>query len=494
MKKKFCFLIGLLAISSIGFAAETKPNIVFIYADDMGYGDVQCLNPKHGKIATPNMDQLAAEGMVFTDAHTSSSVCTPSRYGLMTGRYNWRNERQAGVLNGFGAPLIPTDRMTVASLLKAQGYNTAMIGKWHIGMNFTKAGKAQIDVDWKGPISGGPYDLGFDYYFGISASLDMPPYIYIENDHFVGECTTTKAFKRKGPAHEDFEAIDVLDDLTEKAVAYIQKQKASQPFFTYIALPSPHTPIVPSPEWQGKSPLGKYGDFVMQTDAVIGQIVEAVDAAGLKENTLIIVSSDNGCSKAAGIPAMEAKGHYPSAQFRGSKADIWDGGHRVPFILRWPAGIKAGTQSDQTICLTDLMATCADLVGVTLPESAGEDSVSFLPALSGQPIVSTRNGVIHHSISGHFAYRQGNWKLCLAKGSGGWTSPTEAKMPKGSPQAQLYDLEKDPGETTNLYLTHPEVAERLLKQLEADVQRGRSTAGADSKNDTEKVKLWKSGK
>ena len=482
--------ICLAALVPLFSVIASNPNIVFIYADDMGYGDVQCLNPERGKIPTPYMDQLAEEGMIFTDAHTSSSVCTPSRYSLMTGRYNWRTAKQGGVLNGFGTPLIPTSRMTVASLLKAQGYNTGMIGKWHIGMNFTKAGKAQIDVDWKGPITGGPYDLGFDYYFGISASLDMPPYIYIENDRFVGECTTTKAFFRKGPAHEDFEAIDVLDDLAEKAIAYIQKQTASKPFFTYIALPSPHTPIVPTPEWQGKSELGKYGDFQMQTDGFVGQIMDAVAAGGFSENTLFIVSSDNGCSKAADIKGLQAQGHFPSAHLRGSKADLWDGGHRVPFIVRWPASVKAGSQSDQLICLTDVIATYAEITGATLPGDAGEDSVSFLPALKGKAIESTRAGVIHHSISGHFAYRMGKYKLLLAKGSGGWTSPTE-KEAKDPPKAQLYDMEKDPGETTNLYASHPEVAERLLKQLEMDVAQGRSTPGAPAKNDIEKVRLWK---
>ncbi|QDT13068.1 sulfatase family protein [Stieleria marina] len=488
----------VVALLAVGLCAEAsaaeRPNIVFIYADDLGYGDVQCLNPEHGKIATPKMDQLAAEGMVFTDAHTSSSVCTPSRYGLLTGRYNWRSERQAGVINGYGKPLIPTERMTVASLLKAQGYSTAMVGKWHLGMNFVKNGKGQHQVDWKAPITGGPSDLGFDYYFGISASLDMPPYIYIENDKFVGECTTTKDFRRTGPAHEDFERIDVLDDFADKAVGYINKQEAAKPFFLYVALASPHTPIVPTPAWQGKSKLGAYGDFVMQTDAAIGQIVQAVDAARLTENTLVIVSSDNGCSKAANIKGLEAKGHYPSAQFRGSKADLWDGGHRVPFIVRWPAGVKPGSQCDQTICLTDLMATCADLAEVKLPDTAGEDSVSFLPALSGESIESSRAGVIHHSISGHFAYRQEKWKLCLAKGSGGWTAPKEEDVPADAPKAQLYDLEKDPGETTNLYTTHPEVAERLLKQLEADVMNGRSTEGSEAKNDVEGIKLWKSGR
>ncbi|SMP43608.1 Arylsulfatase A [Neorhodopirellula lusitana] len=377
---------------------------------------------------------------------------------------------------------------------KSNGYRTAMIGKWHLGMSFPEKDKGKNNVNWKGRIEGGPTDRGFDYYFGISASLDMPPYIYVENNKFVGECTTTKAFNRKGPAHEDFEAVNVLDEFADRAVAYIQNQTAEQPFFTYVALNSPHTPILPSPQWQGKSELGAYGDFQMQTDAAIGRIVDAVDAAGLSDNTLIIVSSDNGCSKAAKITAMEAKGHFPSAQFRGSKADIWDGGHRVPFIARWPRQIQAGTQDHQLICLTDLIATCAEAVGTELSADTGEDSVSFLPALKGQPILSTRDGVVHHSISGHFAYRVGNWKLVLAKGSGGWTSPKEDEVPNGSPQAQRYEMNDDPGETTNLYESRPEIAARLLAQLESDVKRGRSTSGPDQANDTDKIRLWKSTK
>lgn len=491
IKRLTAMLAVSLALASADvYAAQQAPNIVFIFADDMGYGDVQVLNPERGKIPTPHMDALARDGMIFTDAHTSSSVCTPSRYSLMTGRYNWRTTRQAGVTGGFSKPLIPTSRMTVASLLKGQGYHTAMIGKWHLGMNLPK-GDGMKGIDWTGTIQGGPFDLGFDYYYGISASLDMPPYIYIEDDGFDGECTTRKAFFRRGPAHADFEAIDVLDDLSEKAVAFIEKQDASTPFFTYIALPSPHTPIVPTPEWQGKSELGAYGDFQMQTDAFVGQIVAAVDAGGFSANTIIIVSSDNGCSKAAGISALEAKEHYPSAQYRGSKADLWEGGHRVPFIVRWPAGIEAGTQSDELICLTDFMATCAELTGAELPADAGEDSVSFLPALKGERIESTRAGVVHHSITGHFAYRMGKWKLLLSKGSAGWTSPTEKQMGEESPKAQLYDLESDPGETTNLYESHPEVAARLLAQLESDVARGRSTDGGESENDTTKINLWK---
>jgi arylsulfatase A-like enzyme len=500
MKKRIVpSVISLVALGCVAQANAANPNIIYILCDDLGYGDVQCLNPERGKIATPQMDALAAQGMVFTDAHTSSSVCTPSRYGVLTGRYNWRSKMQSGVLNGYGTPLILKDRLTVAGLLKEQGYNTAAIGKWHVGMTFpTTDGKPQrgngANVDWTGQLTDTPFHHGFDYYYGIAASLDMPPYIYIENDRFVGECTTQKAFKRKGAAHADFEAVDVLPTLAKKTAEYIQSQKAGQPFFAYVALTSPHTPIAVAPEWAGKSSVGNYGDFVMQTDDVIGQIVDAVDTAGLRENTLIIVTSDNGCSKAAKIDNLQAKGHFPSAQYRGSKADIWDGGHRVPFILRWPNGIQAGSQSDQTVCLTDLMATAADLTGATMPVTAGEDSVSFLPALSGKPIVSTRNGVVHHSISGHFAYRLGKWKLLLAKGSGGWTMPDEKMAIKeGALAAQLYDMESDPGETTNLYTSRPEVAARLLEQLESDIARGRSTGGMAQKNEQKNIKLWKSG-
>lgn len=479
------FSVSLVALAAV-HAAE-KPNIIYILADDLGYGDVQALNPDHGKIPTPAMDRLAAEGMVFTDAHSNSSVCTPTRYGVLTGRYSWRTRKQSGVLFGFDQPLIKPDRLTVPALLKEQGYKTAMIGKWHLGLGLkspegkpTSGQKAQITgVDWKARIEGGPVDLGFDYWYGTAASLDMPPYIWIKDDHFIGECTTTKAFHRKGPAHADFEAVDVLPEIGNKSAQYIKEQKAGEPFFMYIALTSPHAPIIPTDEWKGKSELGTYGDFVMNTDAIVGQITDAVDAAGLTENTMIIVTSDNGCSKVADIPALKAQGHFPNAQFRGSKSDLWDGGHRVPFIVRWPAGVEAGSTSDALICLTDLMATSAELSGAELPETAGEDSVSFAPALKGKEMDSSRKGVVHHSVGGLFAYRDGQWKILLTKGSGGWT---KEPMPDNSP-AQLYDMEADPGEMNNLYKTHPEVFERMYSQLETDVKRGRSTAGKDLEND-----------
>ncbi len=321
--------------------------------------------------------------------------------------------------------------------------------------------------------------------------MNIPPYIYIEDDRFVGECTTTKGFNRKGWSHADFEAVDTLPLITQKTVEFIKQQDSEKPFFAYVSLTSPHTPIVTTEEWKGKSEVGNYGDFVMQTDAVVGDILEALESAGFGDNTMVIVTSDNGFSKWAGLKRVLETGHYPSAQYRGYKADLWEGGHRVPFIVRWPNGIKAGTQSEQTICLSDLLATCSELVSSELPETAGEDSVSFLPALREQEIASTREGIVHHSFSGHFAYRQGKWKLLLAKASGGWTAPTESDAPDDSLVAQLYDMEKDPGETTNLYSSYPEIADELLKQLESDVRRGRSTAGPDLKNDFEEIVLWK---
>lgn len=471
-------------------AQPAQPNIVYILADDLGYGDVNVLNPDRCKVDTPHMDKLAAEGMYFTDAHSSSAVCTPTRYGILTGRYNWRTRLQKMVLFGFDQPLIAQDRLTVAGLLQHQGYNTACIGKWHLGMGFrNKSGKptkgkgAPADgLDWKAPISDTPIHHGFDYYYGIAASLDMPPYIYIQNDRFVGEATAIKEFhpNRKGPAEPDFEAVDVLSTIEQKSWEYIQQQRADKPFFMYIGLTSPHTPIVPAEEWQGKSSIGPYGDFVMQTDAIIGGIVDAIDAAGLTENTMVIVTSDNGCSaKPAKASELEKLGHYPSAGYRGYKSDIWEGGHRVPFIVRWPAGVKAGGVSDQTICLTDLMATSAELTGTALPETAGEDSVSFLAALKGEPIVSTRKGVIHHSSTGQFSYRQGKWKLLMTAGSGGWT---KGKASDGAP-VQLYDIEADPAEKTNLFKMHPEVAKALLAQLQSDIDRGRSTEGPNLQND-----------
>ncbi len=511
MKKLLLSAISLCF--ELAVQAEEKPNIIYILADDLGYGDVQSLNPKRGKIPTPHMDKVAADGMSFTDAHTTSSVCTPTRYSILTGRYSWRTKLQRHVLDGYGKPLITADRMTVPSLLRENGYTTAMIGKWHLGLGIgtidgqkakAKYGLKQkrnkgafkpeelSNIDWKKPIGGGPVDLGFDSWYGIPASLDFPPYVWIRDRNWVGEGTHSKAFHRDGPASEDFEAIDVLGKLADESVKFIKEYKSDKPFFVYMPLPSPHTPIVPTSEWQGKSGLGDYGDFVMQTDDFVGQIVKALDESGLSEKTLLIVTSDNGCSKQADFKNLESMGHYASAQFRGSKSDIWEGGHRVPFLVKWPKVIKPGSVSDLLTCQSDLLATCAAIVEKELPENAGEDSENILPAFKEQKTTFSRKGIIHHSVSGHFAYREGDNKLILGYGSGGWSFPDEAKAIKlGAPKAQLYNLREDEGEKNNLYTEQPEIAQALLKQLELYVSSGASVAGKNSKNDAQ-IFIWKS--
>ena len=468
------FLASLL-VGAFAFAAE-QPNIIFIMSDDQGYGDVSCLNPD-GKINTPGADKLAREGMIFTDAHSGSSVCTPTRYGLLTGRYSWRTKLQSGVVTGWAPCLIAKDRTTVASMLRAKGYHTGIVGKWHLNYQYLdpntgeKAKKVGKSPAVGSKIPDGPLTRGFDYFHGFHHARDMEA--VTEGDTVI--------------AHDD--VINMLPRLHEKSVEYIdERAKSDQPFFLYVPLGSPHTPIVPTPEWTGKSKLNKYGDFTMQTDAVISGIDAALERNGLTDNTLIIFTTDNGCSKAAKISDLAAKGHAVSGPFRGSKADLWDGGHRVPFIVRWPGKIAAGSTSDELICHTDFFATAAEIVGSA---ASAEDSVSYLPAFSGQPVRSTRNGVIHHSISGHFAYRQGPYKLLLARASGGWSSPGENAAPADWPKAQLYDMAVDPGETLNLYNEKPELAAKLLKLLEEDVARGRSTDGAASENDIDHIVLWK---
>ncbi len=479
----------------LGFASQpagaSRPNIVYILADDLGYGDVHCLNPARGKIPTPNLDRLAAQGMQFTDAHSGSAVCTPTRYGILTGRYAWRSRLQSGVLLGFDPPLINQGRLTVPGLLKQHGYQTACIGKWHLGLRFAARGSKTNDLTQ--PIQEGPTTRGFDYYFGISASLDMPPFAFIENDRFTETPSVEKQWVRKGPAAPGFEAVDALPMLTRKAVEYVGGRAAEKkPFFLYLALTAPHTPIVPTRDWEGKSGLNDYGDFVMQTDWSVGQVLQALDKNRLAENTLVIFTSDNGCSPAANVQELESKGHYPSYVFRGYKADIWDGGHHIPFLARWPGQIQAGSVSDQLTCLTDLMATCADILGIKLPDDAGEDSVSILPALLGRGTGPLREAVVHHSINGSFALRQGKWKLELCPDSGGWSAPKPGSAEaKKLPPLQLYNLAEDVSERANTQKDHPEIVARLTKLLEKYVAEGRSTPGRPLSNDVP-VNMWKS--
>ena len=470
-------LVPLLAPAAALHAAETppaKPNIVYILCDDLGYGDVQCLNPQRGKIKTPNLDRLASQGMTFTDAHSGSSVCTPTRYGVLTGRYAWRTRLQNGVLDGYVEPLIAANRLTVPGFLKQQGYHTAIIGKWHLGFTIEGAdkkggGKGKGEGAPLGAIThDGPVTRGFDEFFGFHHARMIKS--VFENDHVA----------------EIMEPVDMLPRLAQRATQHIaERAKAGQPFFLYLPLNSPHTPIVPSKEWQGKSGLGDYGDYVMETDWAIGEVLAAVDKAGIAKNTLVIATSDNGCSPAAGTPKLEAQGHFASAQFRGYKADIWDGGHRVAFFARWPDRVKAGAQCAQLICHTDLMATCADILGAKVPDNAGEDSVSILPALLGKEIPASREAVVHHSINGSFAIRQGNWKLELCGDSGGWSDPKPgSKESKGLPTTQLYDLRDDLGESKNVSAQHPDVVARMTKALEEIIANGRSTPGPKQSNDT----------
>jgi arylsulfatase A-like enzyme len=476
--QRLLFVLCLVALSPWLCASAAKPNILYILADDLGYGDVHCLNPERGKIKTPNLDRLAAQGMTFTDAHSGSSVCTPTRYGVLTGRYAWRTRLQSGVLDNYVQPLIAADRLTVPALLKQNGYHTACIGKWHLGFTIADAAadkKGQRkSKDGKGagaPLGAithdGPVTRGFDEFFGFHHARMIKS--LFENDHVT----------------QMIEPVDMLPLLTRRAVQFVgERAKTGQPFFLYLPLNSPHTPIVPSKAWQGRSGLGDYADFVMQTDAAIGEVLDALDKAGVTQNTLVIATSDNGCSPAAKVDKLEAQGHFASAQFRGYKADIWDGGHHVAFFARWPERVKPRSKCEQLICHTDLIATCADILGAKLPDNAGEDSVSMLPALLGQEIAAVREAVVHHSISGRFAIRQGPWKLELCPGSGGWGKPGDAEAAKqGLPTVQLYNLSNDIAEARNVQADHPDVVARLSQVLDRIIANGRSTPGSAQTND-----------
>jgi arylsulfatase A-like enzyme len=491
----------------VNAADATTPNIIVILADDLGFGDVRCNNPD-SKILTPNIDRIANEGMRFTDAHTSSGVCTPTRYSLLTGRYHWRTHLQSGVLGGFSKPLIAQDRRTLASLLSQKGYHTICIGKWHLGMSwplrngsiaddrgdFGKSFPDVASVDYALPIQDGPVDRGFHSFYGISASLDMFPYVWIQDRLPTEIASVEKAFPRKGPAGARFEAIDVQPGITDHLLNYISERaeasKQGKPFFAYVPLAAPHTPIVPTKEWQDKSRINAYADFVMQVDADMGRLLKTLDRLSISENTLLIFTSDNGCSPAAKIDELEAAGHKPSYIYRGHKADLYEGGHRVPFLVRWPGKIKSGSQSDQLIGQIDLMATFAELIGESLPTNVGEDSVSFLSTLFERESKNSRTSIISQSIQGNFAIRDGQWKLCLCPGSGGWSFPRPGKDDhSGLPPLQLYDLSTDPGESKNLVDSFPERVAKMTNMLETAIAQGRSTPGVEVKNDAQIVMI-----
>jgi arylsulfatase A len=498
-------LVSLLLMTALLQAQNQQPNIIFILADDMGYGDVSF---RGGKAPTPNCDRLAAEGMDFTDAHTSSSVCTPTRYGILTGRYNWRSKLKKGVLYGFDNPLIQPERQTVAGLLSANGYHSGMIGKWHLGIGWQKLPNKEVlkpvevftehvekkmlnrhmlgwDVDYSNPVVG-PIANGFDSFFGIAASLDMPPYLYIRNDRAVEMGDVLKGFSRPGPASRSFDPTQCLIDFARESRQYIrtQAQDKSKPFFLYLPLTSPHTPIFPSAKWQGESFLGAYGDFLMETDWVVGEVLAELDALGIADNTLVVFTSDNGCSPRANIGALTQKGHKPNADWRGTKTEIFEGGHRVPFIVRWPAKVKAGSVNDSLVCTTDFFRTAADAAGISekFEANTAEDSVSFLPALIGDDSAA-RISIVHHSYGGAFAIRKGNWKLALCSGTGRATLLKSKKKTNNKPLLQLYNLKDDPAETKNLFSAQPELLKGLVAELAAQIKKGRSTPGDNQQND-----------
>ena len=482
-----------------------RPNILYILADDMGMGDVSSLNPKSAW-KTPNIDRLAAEGRVFTDAHSASGVCTPSRYTLLTGRYSWRGSLKSSVLHGYDRPLIERGRATVASFLKSQGYVTSMVGKWHLGLDWVRTGSKLEEVDFSKPFGGGPMAQGFDHFFGISASLDMPPYVYLENNRAttIPQSTVTNSPKprmwRAGPVGSDFKFEEVHPRFIAKSIGFLQERavaKDDKPFFLYLALASPHTPIIPTVAFVGRTKTNPYGDFVVQVDTSIGEILAALDRLELSRTTLVIFTADNGCSPAANLEELKKVGHDPSAGFRGHKADLFEGGHRVPFLVRWPGQVPAGTRCARTVGQLDLFATCAEILGVRLSDSDAVDSVSFLSLLRGddKPLEG-RQLLVHHSNNGSFAVRQGKWKLLMVPDSGGWSFPQPGKgLVDGLPRYQLYDMEQDPAETTNLLSTHPEVVARLGKGLRTVIERGRSSPGAPQGYDSKTAwpqTAWKS--
>jgi arylsulfatase A-like enzyme len=492
---KYCIILLVLFILGCRPGAEDQtphlPNIVYILADDLGYGDVGIYNPE-SKIATPNIDQLAREGMRFTDAHSPSSVCTPTRYGILTGRYCWRSRLPRGVLRGYGQALIEPQETTVAEVLKKSGYTTGVVGKWHLGLDWKIKENyqdsisafgdapilADINSEWINfdvPPANGPRTHGFDYSYILPASLDMEPYCYLENDVMTkplnqytpgNDLNTgyTGAFWRPGLMAEDFDFYEVLPTFIEKAVDFVRIHSEDEnPFFLYLPLAAPHTPWVPKEYFRDQSAAGQYGDFVQMVDATVGDLLNSLEEQGISENTIVIFTSDNGPYWRPAF--IERFDHRAAHIYRGMKADIWDGGHRIPFIVRWPGTVAQNSQSNQLTSLTNLFATVAEITGSEVAESEGVDSRSIVPALYGvEP--ANQIPVVHHSSRGVFALRKGEWKYIEGLGSGGFTQPAVGEPEAGGPAGQLYNMQDDPSEQNNLYLEEPEKVEEMKQALE----------------------------
>ncbi len=483
--------------------AADQPNILLILADDLGYGDVACYNPE-AKVPTEHLDRLASEGMKFTDAHSPSTVCTPTRYSIMTGRMAFRLNYR-GVFTGAGGPcLITADRLTLPGMLKTAGYETAMFGKWHIGQTFYDADGNPIDrdgleavqrIDYSRPLTGGPIDRGFDHFFGTACCPTTDwLYAYIDGNR-IPVPPTQIIDKSNLPKHEwsfdcrpgmvapdfDLEEVDMV--FLQKSLQFLDNHvttKKDKPFFLFHSMQAVHLPSFPAKQFQGKTNAGPHGDFIYECDHVVGQLLKKLDSLGIAENTLVIVTSDNGPEVGTVINMRNIHQHDGAHPWRGMKRDNWEGGHRVPFLVRWPGHVPAGSVADQTVCLTDIMATCAAITNTTLPNDAAEDSASFLPILNEQTNVATRDYTLHQTISLALAIRQGKWKYLNHKGSGGnsYEAPNMKPyaLPETAPEAtgQLYDLEADPGETTNLYFEQPEVVAKLKSLLNETIKSGRS--------------------
>ena len=499
----FASLLLALIIASCSNEKTQLPNIVIIYADDMGYGDLHCQN-KNSKIPTPNLDKLASEGMRFSDAHSSSGICSPSRFALLTGTYHWR--RQHDIVGAFGKPFFKDSDITLPQILKTKGYSTACIGKWHLGWDWkfknepsgevTQWGnKVKVylpkDIDWSLPVSGGPLARGFDYYFG-DGTINFPPYAWIENDRFVEAPTEemdinnvgfeTKEGQwefRPGPKVKGWDPYKVLPTLTNKTKEWIGKQDKERPFFLYFALPSPHAPIIPNDEFDGKSQAGAYGDFMVQTDWVVGQVLTALKEKGLEDNTIIIFSADNGPEAYAWERAVKF-GHFSMGDFRGLKRDVWEGGHHIPLIVKWHGQIKAGAISDEVISQVDIMSTLANITGIELPENACPDSYNFLPVLKGEKYNSPlREATVHNTYDSKWGIRKGEWLYIDSPTGGHREMPESFKKLRGysdfNTEGLLFNMKDDPEQRVNLYEAYPDKIKELEKLLSEYREKGYSS-------------------
>ncbi|GLR16512.1 arylsulfatase [Portibacter lacus] len=478
-----------------------KPNIIVILADDLGYGDLGVYNDE-SKILTSHLDDLAKSGIRFTNAHSPSSVCTPTRYGILTGRFAWRTDLKKSVLWAWDKPLIEEDRETLPKMLKKRGYNTANIGKWHLGWrwkdkdgnyindtipigNYGLKGRNDLYqfIDFSKTIDGGPMEAGFDYYFGDDVP-NFAPYVFIENNKIIADLDTLKPgsmYGGPGPMSSGWDLTKVMPTITKKSVEYIEDQAQEEnPFFLYFALTAPHTPIAPTKDFIGKSKAGLYGDFVTEVDWTVGQIIDALNRTGQLDNTIVVFTSDNGSPQRDGekmggkTGSVKKYGHDPSRPFKGMKADIWEGGHRVPCIVSWPSKISSGQVSSQLFGLNDLMATFTALTESSDKSSQYEDSQDFSDVWLNKETSPVRQNLVHHSIQGMFAISEGPWKYIEGKGSGGWSGNPDEKSGFTLPEGQLYNLETDIAEQNNIYDQHPEIVEKLSATLKMYRKQGYS--------------------